>query len=89
MSKSYLIVRHAVDDFSTWKPIYDGHLSAREKAGLKELHLLHHHEKPNDLTLIFEVEDIARAKAFMTSSDTKGKIKEARVIGEPEIYFLK
>ncbi|MBY0502111.1 MAG: hypothetical protein K2P93_08965 [Alphaproteobacteria bacterium] len=89
MSKSYLIVRHTVDDFSTWKAIYDGHLSSRERAGLKELHLLHHYEKPNDLTLIFEVEDIERAKAFIASFDTVNKMKEAHVIGEPEVYFLK
>jgi hypothetical protein len=88
MSKTYMIVRHQVADYSRWKPIYDEHLIARQWAGLKELHLLHNVENPNDLTLFFEVEDIGCAKAFMNSSETADKIKEAHVIGTPEICFL-
>ena len=36
----YLLVRHKVTDFSTWEAAYDAHLSARQKAGLKQEHLL-------------------------------------------------
>jgi len=36
---NYVLIRHKVADFAKWKPVYDGHLSARQKAGLKEEHL--------------------------------------------------
>ena len=36
----YLLVRHKVTDFSTWKAAYNSHLLARQKAGLKQEHLL-------------------------------------------------
>src|SRR4030095_10456831 len=35
----HMLVRHKVADFAKWKPVYDAHLSARQKAGLKEEHL--------------------------------------------------
>jgi hypothetical protein len=49
----YLLVRHKVADFSKWKPTYDAHLGARQKAGLKEEHLLRNTETPNEVVLLF------------------------------------
>ena len=37
---TYFLVRHKVADFSKWKPVYDAHLGARQKAGLEEKYLL-------------------------------------------------
>jgi hypothetical protein len=36
----YVLVRHKVSDFSKWKSAYDTDSSTRQKAGLKEEHLL-------------------------------------------------
>src|SRR6266480_1215614 len=35
----HMLIRHKVADFAKWKPVYDAHLPARQKAGLKEEHL--------------------------------------------------
>jgi hypothetical protein len=43
----YVLVRHKVADFSKWKSAYDAHLGSRQKAGLKEDHLLRNTESPN------------------------------------------
>ena len=48
----YLLVRHKVADFSKWKPVYDSHLPARQKAGLKEVHLLRNIDDPNEVVLL-------------------------------------
>lgn len=85
---AHLIVRHAVQDFAKWKPVYDAHRSARQAAGLKDLFLWHNADKPNDIVLLFEVSDIARAKAFAASSDLKEKMAAAGVVGPPDIVFL-
>jgi hypothetical protein len=60
----HLIVRHTVQDFAKWKPVYDADRSARQAAGLKDLFLWRNADKPNELVLLFEVSDIAKAKAF-------------------------
>jgi hypothetical protein len=56
----YLLVRHKVTDFSTWKAAYDAHLPARQKAGLKQEHLLRSIDDPNEVILLFEAEDVRK-----------------------------
>ena len=49
----YILVRHKVTDFAKWKPVYDAHLSARQKAGLREEHLFRNADDPNEVLLLF------------------------------------
>ena len=84
----YVLVRHKVADFSKWKPAYDAHLSARQKAGLKEEHLLRSTDDPNEVILLFQAEDVQKAKEFAASSDLHVRMQEAGVIDKPDIYFL-
>ena len=67
----HVLVRHKVADFAKWKPVYDGHLPARQKAGLKEVHLLRNTENPNEVILLFSAEDLDKAKAFAASDDLR------------------
>ena len=84
----YVLVRHKVADFSKWKPIYDGHLPARQKAGLKEEHLLRNTDDPNETIILFEAADLQKAKEFAASSDLRETMQKAGVIDKPDIYFL-
>jgi hypothetical protein len=86
---NYVLVHHQVSDFAKWKPIYDAHESARQKAGLKEVSLLHKADDDNDVTLLFEAKDIERAKAFTESDDLKDAMKRAGVVGKPDVTLLK
>ena len=54
----YILVRHKVADFSKWKPAYDAHLPALQKAGLKEVHLLRNTDDPNETIILFEAADL-------------------------------
>ena len=83
----YLLVRHKVADFSTWKPVYDAHLPARQKAGLKEEHLLRSIDNPNEVILLFEAEDVQKARELLASDDLREKMQEGGVIDKPDIYF--
>ena len=49
----HMLVRHKVSDFAKWKPVYHAHLSARQKAGLKEEHLFRNADDPNEALLLF------------------------------------
>ena len=51
----HLLVRHKVSDFAKWKPVYDAHLSARQKAGLKEEHLFRNADKDVPSTKIMKI----------------------------------
>ena len=84
----HLIVRVTVQDFGKWKTAYDSNLSARQSAGVKELNLWHNFDKPNEVVLLFEVEDMANAKVYTSSPELKEKLKAGGVIGPAENLFL-
>ncbi|HEY5770513.1 MAG TPA: hypothetical protein VIS71_11770 [Terrimicrobium sp.] len=85
----YVLIRHKVADFSKWKPAYDAHLPARQEAGLRDVHLLRNIDDPTEVVLLFEAEDLRKAREFTVSSDLAEKMQEAGVVEKPDIYFLK
>ena len=85
----HVLVRHKVADFAKWKPFYDAHLSARQKAGLKEEHLFRNADDPKEVLLLFSVEDVDKAKAFTTSDDLRQAMEKAGVSDKPDVYFLR
>lgn len=87
MNKTYILFNYNVADISIWKPIYDGREAKRTQHGLKELYILKNHENPNKITILFEAEDLVKAKAFVASDDLVHDMKRAGVSG-PEISIL-
>jgi len=85
---THLLVRHNVADFAKWKTLYDAHLTARQKAGLREKNLLRSVDNPNEVVLLFEAEDLKKAQAFSESSDLREAMQKAGVVGQPDILFL-
>ena len=84
----HMLVRHKVSDFAKWKLVYHAHLSARQKAGLKEKHLFRNADDQNEVLLLFSVEDVDKAKAFTTSDDLRQVMEKAGVSDKPDVYFL-
>jgi hypothetical protein len=85
---AHMFIRHQVQDFDKWKPAYDAHQHARAAAGLRELHLWHNLDAPNEIVLLFEVSEVEQARAFAESKDLKERMAAAGVINTPEILFL-
>ncbi len=85
---AHMIIRHRVADFEKWKPVYEDHRSARVAAGLRDLHLWRNVDNPNEVILLFEASDVAKAKEFTGASDLKEKMQAAGVQGAPDIVFL-
>ena len=69
--------------------VYEAHLSAREKAGLKEEHLFRNPDDSNEVLLLFSVENFDKAKAFTASDDLRQAMERAGVSDKPDVYFLK
>lgn len=85
---AHMLVRHKVSDFDKWKLVYEEHRSAREAAGLKDLHLWRNEGDPNEIILLFEMSDVVKAENFANSPDAKEKMQAADVQGPPDIVFL-
>ena len=45
-------------------------------------------DDPNELLILFDIVDIAKAKAFCASDDLKSAMQSAGVIDKPDTYFL-
>ena len=63
-------------------------LSARQKAGLKQEHLLRNIDNPNEVILLFKAEDVQQAREFGNSSDLRETMQKAGVVDKSDIYFL-
>src|SRR5260221_10184727 len=85
---NHLLIRHSVADFTKWKEAYDAHASARENAGLKEMHLLRNTDQMDEVVILFEVRDIQKARDFANSADLREAMQNAGVVSKPDICFL-
>ena len=84
-----VMIRHKVKDWDAWKKSFDSHKQARMDAGLTDKVVGHTVGDTHNVTLVFAVSDMDKAKAFMNSQDLKDKMKEAGVEGAPDIFFYK
>jgi hypothetical protein len=55
---------------------------------LKERCLLRNNKSRNEVFMLFETGDLARAKAFCASADLRAAMKKAGVTGKPELSIL-
>ena len=84
----YLLVRHKVEDYARWKPIFDEHGTTRQAAGSKGGQLWRSAEDPNELVLLLEWDDLDRARQFAESDDLREAMGRAGVTGRPDVHFL-
>jgi len=85
---TYLLFRHKVANITKWVRAYNAHLGARQLAGLTELLLLRGVDDPNEVVILFAVNDLNKAKALTSSVEVRTIIQNSGVIGEPDFCFL-
>ena len=66
-----LLVRHKVKDYTKWKPIFDEHSAKRKAGGSKGGRLFRSTSDPNELVILFEWEDVNKARQFSESWDLR------------------
>lgn len=84
----YVLVRHNVSDCRKWKSVFDADLEFRHKGGEVNCRIFHNADNLNDLTLLFEWENLEQAQRYMTSKELQDKMKQAGVASPPEVQFL-
>jgi hypothetical protein len=84
----FLLIRHQIEDYDRWKPIFDDHAPTRAEYGSTGYQLMRSAENPNELCMVFEVRDLDRAKELVFSDDLREKMQDAGVVGQPNVDFL-
>ena len=84
----YLLVRHKVADYAKWKPFFDQHGATRKANGSQGGRLLRNANDPNELVVLFEWDDLEKARQFAQSNDLREIMQRAGVVDQPDIYFL-
>lgn len=81
-------VTHKVKDFDAWVKVFDGEGTAtRASFGLKDIVLSRGVDDPNIVHLVFDITDMAKAKARMADPALKKLMTDAGVEGAPKIEF--
>ena len=83
-----LIIRHTIKDYAMFKKTFDGHKAAQTAAGLSNPRIYRSADNPNETVILFDAQDVAKAKAFGASPDLKSAMTAAGVVDKPDVYFL-
>lgn len=83
-----LVVRHKVNDFDAWKPVFDEHGAARAASGCKGGRLYCSSDDPKEVVILFRWDNHANARKFTESADLRDAMTRAGVADAPDFYFL-
>jgi hypothetical protein len=83
-----MMIHHKVKDYGAWRPVYDAHEKSRASAGITNAKVFRRAEDLNDLVILADVADVAKAKSWSTSEDLKLAMQKAGVVGPPTIHFI-
>ncbi len=88
--KQWVDVTHKVKDFNAWLKVFDAEGSAKRASdGLVDVVLARGVDDSNLVHLVFDITDMAKAKASMISAEKKKLMMSAGVQGTPKIEFYK
>lgn len=85
---AHMLVHHKVEDYNKFKPVFDMHTTARSEAGAKGGRVFCNVNNPNEVFVLLEWDNLENAQKFAQSNTIKEAMKNAGVIGMPEIYFV-
>ena len=76
-----------VKDYATWRTGYDGHEKNRLSAGITNGKVFRKAEDPNDVVILQDVTDVAKARSWIGSDEMKATMQKSGVVGSPNIRF--
>ena len=84
----YSLVHHTVEDFGKWKEAYDSMDVARTSNGVVSGKVMHSDSNPNEVFVLLEWSDGAKAKEYFASPGLKEAMAKGGVQGTPDIWFV-
>jgi len=82
------VIHHKIADYAKWRPVFDSHKATQEAAGLTNPRVWRALDNANDITIVFDMADPAKAKAFAESKDLRARMMKAGVMGRPTFSYL-
>ena len=76
-----------VKDYATWRSGYDGNEKSRASAGITNGRVFRKAEDPNDVVILQDVADVAKARTWLGSDDMKALMQKSGVLGSPNVRF--
>jgi hypothetical protein len=83
-----LTIHHKVKDYAAWRKGYDDHEKARHAAGVTNGRVFRSAEDPNDVLILQDVADMAKARTWLGGDELKAAMTKAGVIGSPNVRVV-
>ena len=88
--KQWVAITHKVKDFDAWLKVFDAEGSAKRASdGLVDVVVARGVQDSNLVHIVFDITDMAKAKASMNSAEKKKLMMSAGVEGTPKIEYYK
>ena len=82
-----LTIHIKVKDYSAWRQAYDGNEKNRLSAGITNGRVFRNAQDQNDIVVLQDVADVAKARSLMNSDDMKATMHKSGVVGSPNVRF--
>jgi len=85
MAAATLLVHHQVEDYGTWRAVYDTVDDLRQQYGCLDAEVLVEPSDKNDVFVIHRFPSLEQAQGFAGSAELKEAMGRAGVAGPPRI----
>jgi hypothetical protein len=82
-----LTMHFKVKDFNAWRTSYQANDQGRTSAGITNGRVFRSADDPNEVVVLQDVADVAKARTWLGSDDLKAAMQKGGVIGSPSIRF--
>ena len=82
-----MFVRHTVNDYGSWKRIYDEVAPLRKQKGVTAASVHRDANDPDTVFITHQFANMEAAKAFASSEELKSALAKAGVKGSPQFWF--
>jgi len=83
-----IATQQTIGDYAKWRAGFDKAAPFREKAGMKNVQVYRDADDPSAVLIWSEVDDLAKARAVLTSPELRNAMREAGVVGDPKINVI-
>ena len=76
---AFVVVRGRMEDFAGWRKRFDESAASRRSGGIKSEQVLRQSDDPQETLVLFEVDDVQKARQFLESEETRRRRQESGV----------
>jgi len=82
-----LTIHLKVKDYAAWRTGYDAREKGRLSAGITNGRVFRRAEDQNDIVILQDVADVAKARTWLASDEMKAAMEKGGVVGSPNVRF--